>query len=159
MTILRTPATDLPGLIEQARQAQHAWAALSVQKRLVPLEAFRKLLVSESETLCAVLRQELDKTPAEVVGGALDLPALRAVADEYVAALPRARLRVLEDAGDFSSLEQPERFNAALKSVLSVSKSELQEILEAEKRANAGKLKPGPKPKTSASGRAVFDRG
>jgi len=47
-----------------------------------------------------------------------------------------------------------QRFNAALRSVLQVSKADMQQMLEDEKRANAGKLKPGPKPKPSASGRA-----
>jgi hypothetical protein len=45
------------------------------------------------------------------------------------------------------------RFNDALRSVLQVSKSDLNQMLADEKIANAGKLKPGPKPKTSASGR------
>jgi hypothetical protein len=50
------------------------------------------------------------------------------------------------------------RFNEALKSVLSVSKSEVNQMLEEEKAANAGKPKRGPKPKTSASGHAVYGR-
>ncbi len=49
------------------------------------------------------------------------------------------------------------RFESALKSVLSVSKTELQQRLEAEKIANADKPKRGPKPKTSASGHAASE--
>jgi len=45
-----------------------------------------------------------------------------------------------------------QRFNNALRNVLQVSKSDLNKMLADEKRANAGKPKPGPKPKTSASG-------
>ena len=52
-----------------------------------------------------------------------------------------------------------QRFNTALRSVLQVSKADMQQMLEDEKRANAGKLKPGPKPKTSASGHAVSGKG
>lgn len=46
-----------------------------------------------------------------------------------------------------------QRFESALKSVLSVSKSDMKKMLADEKAANAGKPKRGPKPKTSASGR------
>jgi hypothetical protein len=43
--------------------------------------------------------------------------------------------------------------------VLSVSKSEIQRRLEAEKLANKDKPKRGPKPKTSASDHASRDEG
>ena len=39
------------------------------------------------------------------------------------------------------------RFNNALRDVLSVSKSDLNQMLEEERRSKIGKLKPGPKPK------------
>lgn len=51
-----------------------------------------------------------------------------------------------------------ENFDDAMRRVLRVSKAELQKRLEAEKQANAGKPKRGPKPKTSASGHAVSAR-
>ena len=54
---------------------------------------------------------------------------------------------------------EKQRFNDALRSVLQVSKNDLNQMLADEKRVNAGKLKPGPKPKTSASGHAVFGKG
>jgi hypothetical protein len=41
------------------------------------------------------------------------------------------------------------RFNDALRSVLQVSKSDLDEIRAREKKANADKPKRGPKPKVS----------
>jgi hypothetical protein len=44
-----------------------------------------------------------------------------------------------------------DRFNAALRQVLSVPKSELRRLLDEEKASKIGKLKPGPKPKTSVS--------
>jgi hypothetical protein len=60
-----------------------------------------------------------------------------------------------------SQRKSPEmqRFNDALRSVLSVSKSDMQKMLEHERQSKIGKVKPGPKPRTSASGRAVSDRG
>ncbi len=52
-----------------------------------------------------------------------------------------------------------QNFDSAMRSVLQVSKAELQQRLDAEKLANAGKPKRGPKPKTSASGHAASDKG
>ncbi|MGO9517707.1 MAG: hypothetical protein ACLPND_11725 [Candidatus Korobacteraceae bacterium] len=45
-------------------------------------------------------------------------------------------------------------FQNALRSVLQVSKADLNRMLAEEKAANAGKPKRGPKPKTSASDHA-----
>jgi hypothetical protein len=56
------------------------------------------------------------------------------------------------------SLEQ-QRFEGALRSVLQVSKSDMQKMLADEKIANACKPKRGPKPKTSASGHASGESG
>jgi hypothetical protein len=52
-----------------------------------------------------------------------------------------------------------ENFDNAMRRVLLVSKSELQQRLDAEKSANAGKPKRGPKPKTSTFGHAASDKG
>jgi hypothetical protein len=49
------------------------------------------------------------------------------------------------------------RFNDALRSVLQVSKSDLDEIRAREKESSAGKPKRGPKPK--ASGHASSGKG
>jgi hypothetical protein len=46
-----------------------------------------------------------------------------------------------------------DRFNKALRGVLSVSKSELSKLLAEEKAANAGEPKRGPKPKSNKAGR------
>jgi len=51
------------------------------------------------------------------------------------------------------------RFQSALRSVGQVSKQNLTQMLADEKQANAGKLKPGPKPNTSASGHGVSGKG
>jgi hypothetical protein len=51
-----------------------------------------------------------------------------------------------------------QRFNGALRSVLSVSKSDMQKMLEDERQSKIGKVKPGPKPKASSLGHAVSDR-
>jgi hypothetical protein len=58
-----------------------------------------------------------------------------------------------------SKTTEMQRFNSALSSILRVSKNDLKEMLAEEKVANAGKLKPGPKPKTSASGHGVSGKG
>jgi len=47
------------------------------------------------------------------------------------------------------SLPNATVFESALKTVLRVSKSDLNRMLADEKRAKAGKLKPGPKPRKS----------
>ncbi|HEY7097451.1 MAG TPA: hypothetical protein VH437_12050 [Terriglobales bacterium] len=52
-----------------------------------------------------------------------------------------------------------ERFTSALKKVLQVSKTDLNRMLEDERRANAGKPKRGPKPKSLASGHASGEKG
>ena len=52
-----------------------------------------------------------------------------------------------------------QNFDNAMRRVLTVSKAELQQRLDAEKLANAGKPKRGPKPKTSVSGHASGDKG
>jgi hypothetical protein len=49
-------------------------------------------------------------------------------------------------------------FQNALRQVLTVSKTNLNRMLAEEKAANAGKPKRGPKPKTSASGRASSEK-
>lgn len=46
--------------------------------------------------------------------------------------------------------EASDRFDAALKQILSVSKDELNKRLAAEKEFNAGKPKRGPKPRQSS---------
>jgi hypothetical protein len=51
------------------------------------------------------------------------------------------------------------RFNSALRDILHVSKGNLNQMLECERESKIGKLKPGPKPKTSASGHAVSEKG
>jgi hypothetical protein len=56
----------------------------------------------------------------------------------------------------FPKTKETRRFNDALRRVLSVSKKDLNQMLEDERRSKIGKLKPGPEPKTSASGHAVF---
>jgi hypothetical protein len=52
-----------------------------------------------------------------------------------------------------------QKFTGALRAVLQVSKSDMNRMLEEERVSKIGKVKPGPKPKTSASGHAVSDKG
>jgi hypothetical protein len=55
--------------------------------------------------------------------------------------------------------EEHRRFENALRQVLQVSKTDLNQMLADEKAGNAGKPKRGPKPKSLASGRASSDKG
>jgi len=50
-------------------------------------------------------------------------------------------------------------FDTTMRQILQVSKTDLNRMLAEEKAANVGKPKRGPKPKTSASDRAVSDKG
>jgi hypothetical protein len=52
-----------------------------------------------------------------------------------------------------------QKFTGALRTVLSVSKADMNRMLEEERQSKIGKVKPGPKPKTSTSGHAVSDKG
>jgi hypothetical protein len=53
-----------------------------------------------------------------------------------------------------------QRFDRAMRDILKVSKTDLKQMLEEEKIANAGKPKRGPKPKhSSASGHASGEQG
>jgi len=50
-----------------------------------------------------------------------------------------------------------QKFTTALQTVLQVSKSDMNRMLEEERVSKIGKTKPGPKPKTSTLGHAVSD--
>jgi len=56
------------------------------------------------------------------------------------------------------STEQ-QRFDGALKSILQVSKADMQKMLADERKGHEGQPKRGPKPKTSVSGHAVSGKG
>ena len=52
-----------------------------------------------------------------------------------------------------------QKFTGALRTVLQVSKTDMNRMLEEERLSKIGKVKPGPKPKTSTSDHAVSDKG
>jgi hypothetical protein len=54
--------------------------------------------------------------------------------------------------------EKMQNFETGLRQVLNCSKRQLKSALEYEQESKAGKPKRGPKPKTSASGRASGDK-
>src|SRR5262249_14840577 len=64
---------------QAARAAQKQWAALAVRDRLRPVERFRQVIVAARDRLCAVIGEEIDKPPAEVVSGEI-LPTADACA-------------------------------------------------------------------------------
>ncbi|HTU17309.1 MAG TPA: aldehyde dehydrogenase family protein [Gemmataceae bacterium] len=62
-----TPApvlSRLDHLLTSARIAGRAWSCLPIRRRLLPVRAFRHLLASECEALCAAVMRDLSK-PAE----------------------------------------------------------------------------------------------
>jgi acyl-CoA reductase-like NAD-dependent aldehyde dehydrogenase len=50
------------------RRAQQSWARLPVQKRLEPVRRLRRLLVSETDRLCAAVARDVGRPAAEVIG-------------------------------------------------------------------------------------------
>jgi acyl-CoA reductase-like NAD-dependent aldehyde dehydrogenase len=64
-----TALTPLSERLQHCRRQQEAWARLPVRRRLGPVRAFRRLLVTESRRLCDAVARDLGKTPAETVGG------------------------------------------------------------------------------------------
>ncbi len=57
--------------------------------------------------------EELD-IPALVIGGKLDIPSFKAMADAYARALPKVRREELDDVGHLANMEAPARFNRLL---------------------------------------------
>jgi acyl-CoA reductase-like NAD-dependent aldehyde dehydrogenase len=66
---MTTSTADIAGLIDNARRAQQKWVDFPVRQRLVPVEAFRQLLVREADALCEVIAREVGKPPIEALGG------------------------------------------------------------------------------------------
>jgi hypothetical protein len=60
---------------------------------------------------------------------------------------------------DTTPEQKLDRFHGALRGVLQTSKQDLNNMLTAEKIANEGKPKRGPKPHSSASDRACGEKG
>ena len=56
-----------------------------------------------------------------------------------------------------SKSAEMDRFREGLRQVLSVSKTDLNRLLAEEKASKEGKLKPGPKPKSSVSDHASHE--
>ena len=62
-----TPLDASPEVLA-ARAAQRAWSALPLSRRLAPVTAFRRLLVSECDRLCRIIAADVGKGVHEVVG-------------------------------------------------------------------------------------------
>src|SRR5437870_1869065 len=69
MQPLSPPARPLAEQTAAARAAQKTWAARPVRERLRFVERFRQVLVAARDRLCAVVGEEIDKPPAEVISG------------------------------------------------------------------------------------------
>src|SRR5262249_28294831 len=64
--IAATP-TPFRSETEACRRAQQAWTRLPVRKRLEPLRLLRRLLVAETDQLCAAIERDVGRPPAEVI--------------------------------------------------------------------------------------------
>lgn len=59
----------VPEAVQQCCQQQEAWAATDLAQRLRPLHVLRRLMVAECDALCAAVKEDVGKVPAEVLGG------------------------------------------------------------------------------------------
>src|SRR4051794_27327061 len=57
------------GAVEACRAEQRRWRELPVRRRLGPVRALRRLLVSECDALCAAVKEDVGKLADEVIGG------------------------------------------------------------------------------------------
>ncbi len=53
--------------------------------------------------------------PTMIVSGEMDIPSFVLMAEAYAKALPRVRREIIQGAGHFANLEQPELFNEVLR--------------------------------------------
>ncbi len=115
-----TPATIARGVIESVIAQPLPGAtmtALIESMSRISAEAFR----AASHTLVSHdLRDRLDEIPHEtlVIVGADDAETPLEYAEQLVAGLPAARLRIIDGAGHLSSREAPEAFNDAVRGFL-----------------------------------------
>ena len=68
MTTTTITPTDATSEVLAARSGQRGWAALPLARRLAPVTAFRRLLVSQCDRLCRVIADDVGKDVREVVG-------------------------------------------------------------------------------------------
>jgi acyl-CoA reductase-like NAD-dependent aldehyde dehydrogenase len=69
MTTQTISADSLSEAVQQCRQQQKEWARLSVRRRLQPVRAFRRLLVTEWKALCAAVAHDIEKPFDECLAG------------------------------------------------------------------------------------------
>src|SRR5690348_14372012 len=60
--------TDLSKLTNACREQQRRWGAEPILRRLRPVRAFRKLLVSDNAKLCDAIEKDIGKPAAEALG-------------------------------------------------------------------------------------------
>ncbi len=68
MTTTTSTPVDVTPEVLAARAAQRGWAEVALARRLMPVTAFRRLLVSACDQLCRVIAEEVGKGVHEVVG-------------------------------------------------------------------------------------------
>ena len=92
MTTSTITPVDVTSEVRAARAAQRAWSERSLAQRLLPVTAFRRLLVSACDRLCRVIADDVGKSVHEVVGSEI-LPTADAClfAEKHSPALLRPR--------------------------------------------------------------------
>ena len=61
-------SSSLTNLLQQGRIAQEQWGALTVRQRLGPVQALRRMLGKECDTLCATVARDVGKAAQETIG-------------------------------------------------------------------------------------------
>jgi acyl-CoA reductase-like NAD-dependent aldehyde dehydrogenase len=61
-------SSSLTNLLQQGRIAQEQWGALTVRQRLGPVQALRRMLAKECDTLCATVARDVGKAAQETIG-------------------------------------------------------------------------------------------
>jgi acyl-CoA reductase-like NAD-dependent aldehyde dehydrogenase len=72
MARMITPSTSsrpFTDWVQRCREQQAAWARLSVRERLRPVAVLRRLLVTESDNLCAAMARDIGKSTEEALSG------------------------------------------------------------------------------------------
>ena len=92
MTTTSNTPIDATSEVLAARRGQRVWAELPLARRLAPVTAFRRLLVSACDRLCLVIADDVGKGVREVVGSEI-LPTADAClfAEKQALALLRPR--------------------------------------------------------------------
>ena len=98
-----TPLDELPAMVARAREAQRAWAALSLEARVEGCLAFARRALEQRQELVEILMQETGRSHGECL-----LAEGIVIVPDYVKGAARAAKKALEpEAISLSPLEWP----------------------------------------------------